>query len=88
MSWSTAYAIMMGMTCRWSWMTPTHRCTGLLMIKPLKLGGCRGVLIDMGLIPIEDIPQLPKTAQDALSVAALVLKCLQEALDSSVSPWD
>jgi hypothetical protein len=58
------------------------------MIKPLKLGGCRGVLIDMGLIPIEDIPQLPKIAQDALSVAALVLKCLQEVLDSSVGPWD
>jgi hypothetical protein len=35
------------------------------------------VLIDLGQPPIEDIPQLLKTAQDALPVVALVLKCLQ-----------
>jgi hypothetical protein len=42
-----------------------------------------GVLIDIGLPPIEGIPQLLKTTQDALPVVALVLKCLREALDSS-----
>jgi hypothetical protein len=36
------------------------------------------VLIDLGLSPIEYIPQLPKT----------VLECLQGALDSSAGPWD
>jgi hypothetical protein len=47
-----------------------------------------GVLIDMGLPPIEEISQLPKTTQDALLVVTLVLKHLQEALDSSAGPWD
>jgi hypothetical protein len=47
-----------------------------------------GVPIDLGLLPIDDIPQLPKTAQDALPVVALVLKRRQEALDSGASPRD
>jgi hypothetical protein len=42
-----------------------------------------GLLIELGLSPVENIPQLPKTAQDALPVVTLVLKCLQEALESS-----
>jgi hypothetical protein len=46
------------------------------------------VLIDLGLLPVEDIPQLPKTAQEVLPAVALILKCLQEALDSSAGPWD
>jgi hypothetical protein len=33
-----------------------------------------GVLIDMGLKLIEDIPQLPKTVRDALAMVALVLE--------------
>jgi hypothetical protein len=41
-----------------------------------------GVLTDLGLLPIEDIPQLSKTAQEVLPVVALILKCLQEARDS------
>jgi hypothetical protein len=47
-----------------------------------------GILVDLGLPPIKDIPQLLKTAQDALPTVALVLKRLQEALDSSAGPWD
>jgi hypothetical protein len=47
-----------------------------------------GVLINLGLSPIDDIPQLLKIAQDALLSVILVLKCLQEALDSGVGPWD
>jgi hypothetical protein len=46
------------------------------------------VLIDLGLLPIKDIPQLPKTAQEVLPAVALTLKCLQGALDSSAGPWD
>jgi hypothetical protein len=34
------------------------------------------VLIILGLLPIEDIPQLPKIAHDALPAVALVLKLL------------
>jgi hypothetical protein len=33
-----------------------------------------GVLIDMGLKLIEDIPQLPKTVRDALAMVALILE--------------
>jgi hypothetical protein len=46
------------------------------------------VLIDLELPPIEDIPHLPKIAQDALPPVALVLKCPQEELDSGAHPWD
>jgi hypothetical protein len=47
-----------------------------------------GVLVDWGLPPIEDIPQLPKTIQDALTAVALILERLQGALDSGTGPWD
>jgi hypothetical protein len=47
-----------------------------------------GVLIDLGLLLIEEITQLPKAAQDVLPVVAFVLKCLQEVLNSGTGPWD
>jgi hypothetical protein len=34
------------------------------------------VLINLGLLPIEDIPQLPKIAREVLPVVALILKRL------------
>jgi hypothetical protein len=46
------------------------------------------VLVDLGLMPVQDIPQLPKSAREVLPVVDLVLKCLQEALASGVGPWD
>jgi hypothetical protein len=46
------------------------------------------VLVDLGLLPIQDFPQLLKLAREVMSVVNLVLKCLQEALASSTSPWD
>jgi hypothetical protein len=46
------------------------------------------VLIDLGLLPIEDIPYVLKTTQDALPMIVLVLKHLQEVLDSGAGPWD
>jgi hypothetical protein len=45
------------------------------------------VLIDQGLLPIEDIPELPKTAREVLPMVVLILKCLQEALASGTGPW-
>jgi hypothetical protein len=46
------------------------------------------VLIYLGLPPIEDIPQLPKIVQDALTVVALILERLQGAVDSGAGLWD
>jgi hypothetical protein len=47
-----------------------------------------GVLDDLGQLPIEDIPQLPKIAQEVLLVVNLILKHLQETLASSTGLWD
>jgi hypothetical protein len=44
------------------------------------------ILIDLGLLPIEDIPHLPKIAQEVLPVVALILKRLQEARDPGAGP--
>jgi hypothetical protein len=49
------------------------------------------VLINLSLLPIEDIPWLPKTAQEVLPAVTLILKLLQELWDSVfffVSPLD
>jgi hypothetical protein len=46
------------------------------------------VLVDLGMLPIQNIPQLPKSAWEVLLVADLVLKCLQEVLRFGASPWD
>jgi hypothetical protein len=47
-----------------------------------------GVLIDLGMLPIQDIPQLPKSAREVLSVVDLILKRLQEALSSGAGSLD
>jgi hypothetical protein len=46
------------------------------------------ILIDLGLPPIEDIPQLPKIVRDALTTVTLILERLQRVLDSSAGQWD
>jgi hypothetical protein len=33
-------------------------------------------LVDLGMLPMRDIPQLLKTAQEVLAVASLILECL------------
>jgi hypothetical protein len=43
-------------------------------------------LVDLGLLPILDIPQLPKSAQEVLAVADLILERLQEGHASGVDP--
>jgi hypothetical protein len=50
--------------------------------------GISSALVDLGMLPIQDIAQLLKLAQEVLSVADLVLKHLQEALASCVGPQD
>jgi hypothetical protein len=46
------------------------------------------ILVDLGLLPIQDIPQLPKSTREVLPAASLILECLQEALAFSTGPWD
>jgi hypothetical protein len=45
-------------------------------------------LADEGMLPIQDIPQLPKSAQEVLTVAGLLFKRLWEAQDSGAGPWN
>jgi hypothetical protein len=46
------------------------------------------VLVDLGLLPIQDIPQLLKSDREVFHVVDLILKHLQEALAFGVGPWD
>jgi hypothetical protein len=46
------------------------------------------VLVNLGQLPVQDIPQLPKSAQEVMPMVDLLLKHLQEALTSSASLWD
>jgi hypothetical protein len=45
-------------------------------------------LVDLGVLLVQDIPQLPKSARKVLLVAGPVLEHLQEALASGASLWD
>jgi hypothetical protein len=45
-------------------------------------------LVDLGLLAIQDIPQLTKLVREVLLVTGLSLECLQEVLVSSTDPWD
>jgi hypothetical protein len=46
-----------------------------------------GVVVDLGMLLVQDIPQLLKSAREVLPAVDLILKRLQEALASSASPW-
>jgi hypothetical protein len=35
-------------------------------------------LVDLGMLPIQDIPQLPKMAHNVLKAVGVILQCLQE----------
>jgi hypothetical protein len=41
------------------------------------------ILVDLGLLLVEDIPQLPKTAQRVLLAVTLILKCLHWSMELS-----
>jgi hypothetical protein len=45
-------------------------------------------LVDQGMLPIQDIVQLPMSVSKILSVVGLVLELLHEALASSTGLWD
>jgi hypothetical protein len=46
------------------------------------------ILVNLGMLPIHDIPQLPKSAQEVLPAVDLVLEHLQEPLAFGAGPWD
>jgi hypothetical protein len=50
--------------------------------------GISNALVDLGMLPVQDIPQLPKSAQEVLMAAGLLLERLQEAQASDTGPWD
>jgi hypothetical protein len=44
--------------------------------------------LDLDMVPIQDIPQLPMSAREVLTTAGLILEHLREVQASSTSPWD
>jgi hypothetical protein len=50
--------------------------------------GISNALVDLGMLPVQDIPELPKSAWEVLTVAGLILECLQEAQASGTDPWN
>jgi hypothetical protein len=50
--------------------------------------GISSVLVDLGMLPVQDIPQILKSALEVLPMTDLILKHLQEALASITSLWD
>jgi hypothetical protein len=45
-------------------------------------------LVDLGMLPIRDIPQLPKTAHEVMVAVGLILERMREGHASSTGPWD
>jgi hypothetical protein len=53
-----------------------------------RIMGISIVLVDLGMLPVYDIPALLESAQEVLSTADLILKHLLEVRASGVGPWD
>jgi hypothetical protein len=50
--------------------------------------GISSTLVDLGMLPIQDISQLPKSAREVLTVAGLILEHLREAQASDTGSLD
>jgi hypothetical protein len=50
--------------------------------------GISDALVNLGMLLVQDIPQLLKSSREVLRVADLSLRHLQEAMGSSAGPWD
>jgi hypothetical protein len=50
--------------------------------------GISNALVDLGLLPIQDNPQLPKSAHEFLSAASHILERLREVQASDAGKWD
>jgi hypothetical protein len=66
--------------------TDRHATEAMLLSQ--RIVGISNALANLGMLPIQDIPQLAMLAWVVLSPANLVLKRLQEAVASGASPWD
>jgi hypothetical protein len=90
----TTYIPSTGGTYRWSWRRFMCVWLGLRMNVPPRLGRLELVmevsnnLVDLGTLPIRDILELPKMAQEVLAVASLILECLREENASDADPSD
>jgi hypothetical protein len=47
-----------------------------------------GILVDLGMLPVQNIPQLLKSAREVLPAFDLILQRLQEELAFGAGPWD
>jgi hypothetical protein len=45
-------------------------------------------LVDLGMLPMQDITQLLKTAQFIMKAVGLILECLREGHAFNAGPWD
>jgi hypothetical protein len=50
--------------------------------------GISNAPVDLGMLLIRDIPQLPKLVHEVLTVVGLILERLQEEHASDTGPWD
>jgi hypothetical protein len=63
-----------------------ERATEVVILSRLVMEIC-DTLINLRVLPIRDVPQLPKLAQEVLVPAGLILEHLREEHASNVSPW-
>jgi hypothetical protein len=66
----------------------THECTAKVEQLVQLVVGISNALVELGMLPVQDIPQLPKSAQKNLTVASLLLEHLWEVQASDAGPWD
>jgi hypothetical protein len=45
-------------------------------------------LIDFGMLPFWEVPQISKKAQEVLKAMGVILECFKEAHASGAGPWD
>jgi hypothetical protein len=84
----------MGGTCQQNWTRPGC-VNGINDEHTVEVGrlsqyivGISNVLVDLCMLPVQDVPQLLKLGWEVLSTVDLILKCMQEAVASGTSPWD
>jgi tellurite resistance-related uncharacterized protein len=50
--------------------------------------GISNALVNLGTLPIWDIPQLPKMINEVLATTDLILECLREEHTTCTGSWD
>jgi hypothetical protein len=52
------------------------------------VGDMSGALVNLGMAPVPEIPQLPDKADDVLRAAGVVVERLKDAADNGFGLWD